>query len=118
MKKKLEVKGFQFGSIVIDGREYTKDIVIDGGKIKKRKKKSSKPYRARFGHTPLSIDENIPWNCKRLVIGRGVSEALPVMEEVRQEAASRGTELLLLPTEEALRYINRRDTNLVLHLTC
>jgi hypothetical protein len=118
MAKKLHVESFRFGSIVIDGKEYTKDIVIDGRAIKKRKKKGSKTYRDRFGHTPLSVDENIPWDCKRLVIGRGVSKALPVMEEVSREAASRGVELLLLSTDEALGYINKKDTNLVLHLTC
>jgi hypothetical protein len=43
--------------------------VIDRGRIRKRKKKPSKRFRDRFGHTPLSIEEEIPWKCRRLVIG-------------------------------------------------
>jgi hypothetical protein len=61
------------------------DVVIDRGKIRKRKKKPSKKFREAFGHTPVSITEEIPWKCKRLVIGTGTG-ALPVMEEVKKEA--------------------------------
>jgi hypothetical protein len=63
----------------------TRVIVIDRGRIRKRKKKPSKRFRDRFGHTPLSIEEEIPWKCRRLVIGTGTG-ALPVMEEVNREA--------------------------------
>ena len=35
-----------FGEIEIDGRRYDHDVVIDGGKIRKRVKKASKAYRA------------------------------------------------------------------------
>ncbi len=38
------------GSVV----RYTHDVVIDGGKVRKRKKGSSKQFREKFGHTPLS----------------------------------------------------------------
>jgi hypothetical protein len=50
--------------------------VIDRGRIRKRKKKPSKRFRDRFGHTPLSIEEEISWKCRRLVIGTGTG-ALP-----------------------------------------
>src|SRR6476646_4835838 len=72
---------FLFGSICIDGTTYEYDVVIDRGHIRKRKKKPSRSFRYRFGHTPLSIEEEIPWQCRRLVIGTGTG-ALPVMEEV------------------------------------
>jgi hypothetical protein len=57
---------------------YEHDVVIDCGEIRKRKKKPSKEFRDAFGHTPLSIEEEIPWKCQRLVIGTGTG-ALPVM---------------------------------------
>lgn len=44
-----------FGEIEIDGQRYAHDVVIDGGQIHKRAKKASKPYRAAYGHTPLSL---------------------------------------------------------------
>ncbi len=114
----MKVKHYGFGELKIDSDVYLKDIVIDRGEIKKRKKKKSKPYREQFGHTPLSIDENIPWSCKTLVVGQGMYKSLPVMEEVISEAKQRGVKLLMVNTEEALQYINKKDTNLILHLTC
>jgi hypothetical protein len=50
-------------------------VVIDRGEIKKRKKKLSKKFLDTFGHTPLSIEEKIPWKCGQLIIGNGVAGA-------------------------------------------
>jgi len=112
------VKNLSFGSITIDGETYRKDVIIDNGSIKKRKKAESKKYSARFGHTPLSPDENIPWNCKRLIIGAGHSSSLPVMDEVYDIALHKDVELVIMSTPEAIEYINDPQTNLILHLTC
>jgi hypothetical protein len=48
---------FHFGSIAINGVTYEHDVVIDRGKIRKRKKKPSKKFREQFGHTPVSVEE-------------------------------------------------------------
>jgi hypothetical protein len=77
----MRFERFSFGSIRIDGVTYDDDVVIDRGKIHKRKKKPSKKFRNTFGHTPLSTAEKIPWKCQRLVVGTGTG-ALPVMDEV------------------------------------
>jgi hypothetical protein len=114
----LKVESYEFGRIVIDGREYTKDIIIDRKKISKRNKKASKDLKSSYGHTPLSIREHIPWECHTLVIGRGMYGALPVMGEVKREADKRGVELILCSTGEAIDHINDKATNLILHLTC
>ena len=55
---------YAFGSIKIDGTTYEHDLVIDRGEIAKRQKKLSKKYRGGFGHTPLSLEEKIPWKCR------------------------------------------------------
>ncbi len=112
------VKDLSFGTINIDGETYRKDVIIDNGSVKKREKEASKKYADRYGHTPLSSDENIPWNCRRLVVGTGQSSALPVMEEVRNVAARKGVELKIMSTPEAVKHLNDPDTNFVLHLTC
>jgi hypothetical protein len=62
----MHFEAFSFGSIRIDGRTYEHDVVIDRGHIGKRKKKPSKKFRDAFGHTPLSVGEDIPWKCRRL----------------------------------------------------
>ena len=110
---------FSFGSICINGISYEHDVVIDRGKVRKRDKKPSKKFRDHFGHTPLSIEEEIPWKCHRLVIGTG-GGALPIMKEVKQEARRREIELIILPTEEAIQILKEdpEDTNAILHLTC
>ena len=71
----MRFEKFSFGSLRIDGKTYEKDVIIDRGTIRKRKKKSSKRFRDEFGHTPLSMEEKIPWKCQRLVIGTGVRQA-------------------------------------------
>lgn len=110
---------FSFGSICIDGVTYENDVVIDRGKVRKRKKKPSRKFRDAFGHTPLSIEENIPWKCRRLVIGTGTG-ALPVMKEVTEEARRRKIEVVVLPTKQAIETLeqNPGKTNAILHVTC
>jgi hypothetical protein len=115
----MRFEAFSFGSICIDGTTYAYDLVIDRGRIRKRKKKPSKRFRDRFGHTPLSIEEEIPWKCRRLVIGTGTG-ALPVMEEVNREAHRRKIKLQISPTAEAIKILEKHPerTNAILHLTC
>jgi len=115
----VRFEGFSFGSIRIDGVSYDHDVVIDRGEVSKRKKKASKKFRESFGHTPLSLEENIPWKCCRLVLGTGTG-ALPVMEEVKAEAKRRKIELLILPTAEAIEVLKQKaeGTNAILHVTC
>jgi hypothetical protein len=108
-----------FGSIRIDGVTYDHDVVIDRGEVRKRKKRPSKKFPQAYGHAPLSMEEEIPWMCKRLVIGTGTG-ALPVMEEVKREAKRRKITLVLLPTAEAIEKLKHEpvQTNAILHVTC
>ncbi len=111
---------FTFGSLEIDGSTYEHDVIIDHGEIRKRKKKPSKKFREEFGHTPLSVEEDIPWKCRQLVIGSGAYGRLPVMQEVQREAERHKIKLLVLPTIEAIELLkqNPKDTNAILHVTC
>ena len=115
----MRVEKFSFGSIRIDGITYEHDVVIDRSEVRKRKKKPSKKLRGPFGHTPLSLEEKMPWKCRRLVIGTGAG-ALPVMKEVKREAKRRKIKLLILPTKEAIKMLKQHtgDTNAILHVTC
>ena len=109
-----------FGSITINGVRYTRDVVIDRGRVGKRKKKPSRKFREQFGHTPLSIEEKVPWKCRRLIVGTGNYGSLPVMEDVKREARRRQVELLIVPTNEAIIELAKQpeDTNAILHVTC
>jgi hypothetical protein len=115
----MVLDNFSFGTLQIDGTTYEQDVVIDRGDIRKRKKTPSKRFRDKFGHTPLSIEEKIPWKCHRLVIGTGAYGRLPVMKEVKREAERRHVELVIAPTNEAIRLIEEEpDANAILHVTC
>ncbi|HJV13876.1 MAG TPA: MTH938/NDUFAF3 family protein [Propionibacteriaceae bacterium] len=122
----LEVKEMQaqllgFGSIEVEGRTYQNDVVIEGGQVRKRRKKPSKPYRGKFGHTPLSADEDLPWGSDRLIIGTGAYGSLPIMPQVVEEARRRGVDLIAVPTEEACQLIadlDPREVHAILHVTC
>jgi hypothetical protein len=105
----MRFDNFSFGSLQIDDSTYEHDVVIDRGDIRDRKKKPSKKFRNEFGHTPLSIAEDIPWECRRLVIGTGAHGRMPVMEEVEHEARRHKVKLLILPTMQAIEILVRRD---------
>jgi hypothetical protein len=116
----MQFEAFSFGSICIDGVTYKHDVVIDHGENRKRKKKPSKKFRNYFGHTPLSTEEAIPWECRTLVIGTGTG-AMPVMDDVKHEAKRRKIKLLILPTQEAIEELRTQgpsQTNAILHVTC
>jgi hypothetical protein len=110
-----------FGLIEVEGRRFPHDVVIERGVVRKRRKKPSKPHRDAYGHTPLSVDEAIPWHGPWLVVGTGAEGLLPVMREVLEEAARLGIEVIALPTEEACRLLRDEPAervNAILHVTC
>ena len=76
-----------FGVVEIDGRRYDRDVVVDGSHVSRRHKKASRHLRDRYGHTPLSLDEPIPWNRRRLIVGTGVDGGLPI--ELRRPGGGR-----------------------------
>jgi hypothetical protein len=117
----MQARLLRFGFIEVEGREYDSDLVIEGGRVRKRKKKPSKPYRDQFGHTPLSADEELPWGGGRLIIGTGAYGSLPIMPQVVEEARRRKVDLTAVPTEDACRLIaslEPSEVNAVLHVTC
>jgi hypothetical protein len=116
----MRFEQFSFGSIRVDGLTYEHDILIDRGEVSKRKKKASKKFREEYGHTPLSVEEDIPWKCKQLVVGTGAYGRLPVMKEVKEEAKRKEVKLLTLPTADAIDLLKRnpKNTNAILHVTC
>ena len=117
----MKARLVRFGEIEVDGARYDRDIVLEGGRVTRRRKGPSKPYREAFGHTPLSLDEELPWGHRRLVIGTGAEGLLPVMDDVRREARRRGVELIELPTADACRLLSQDDPDdaaAILHVTC
>jgi len=117
----MDARFVSFGEIEIDGQHYHHDVVIERGRVRKRKKGPSKIHRAAFGHTPLSPDEAIPWSSRRLIIGTGAAGQLPVMPGLLAEAQRRGVEVVIRPTAAACELLHPLDPDeiaAVLHVTC
>lgn len=117
----MKARWIRFGEIEVEGERYRDDLVINGGRIGRRRKKASKQYRDLYGHTPLSLAETVPWGGTQLIVGTGESGRLPIMPEVKAEAARRGIALIAVPTREALRLLGEvetKDVYAVLHVTC
>jgi hypothetical protein len=117
----VQLELIDFGILEIEGKRYEHDVVVEAGAVSKRRKGPSKPFRDAFGHTPLSVLEDIPWSGDRLVIGTGTAGRLPVMDEVVGEATRRGVQLTILPTAEACRLLAAEPAESVfaiLHITC
>jgi len=107
--------------VELGGVRYEHDVVVDRGAVSRRNKAASKPLRGQYGHTPLSLAEGIPWDGRQLIVGTGADGALPILEEVREEARRRGVELVALPTPEACRLLSKsraKEVVAILHVTC
>jgi hypothetical protein len=105
----MKARLVKFGEIEVEGKRYTHDVVIKGGKVRKRKKGPSKIFREKFSHTPLSTGEKIPWGGKRLLVGTGAHGALPIME------------VIAAPTVEVcqlLEEVKKGQAHAILHCTC
>lgn len=117
----MKARFVRFGIVEIDGQRYERDVMVVGGRVRRRHKKASRPLRGHYGHTPLSLAEPIPWTCQRLIVGTGADGQLPITPELVAEAERRGIELIALPTPEACRMLSRADPDAVvaiLHVTC
>jgi hypothetical protein len=110
-----------FGEIEVEGERYDYDLVIEQGGVRRRSKKPSKAYRARYGHAPLSAGETVPWHGKKLFIGTGMYGKLPIMPELYAAAEKKGIKVVARPTPEpcsVLQDVKPKDINAILHVTC
>ena len=108
--------------IEIDGGRCERDVVVDRGRVGKRHKKASKPLRDRYGHTPLSLLEPIPWDCRRLIVGHRGRGALPIDPDVVDGGPAGGgwSSSWCRPTKRARSSADAdpETTNAILHVTC
>jgi len=111
------VDSYSFGRIVISGKTYASDLIIYPDRI-------DASWWRKTGHT-LSL-EDIPGifqeNLEVLIIGTGYFGLMKVDEAVLQQAKSRGLEVFIEKTKNAVDEFNRiserKKTIAAFHLTC
>ncbi len=113
------IDSYVFGRMVIDGREYTRDLMIlPGGGI-------ISPWWRRSGHVlvPADLEKMLAAKPALLVIGTGASGMMRPAPDLKADLAARGTRAVVLPTERAVDEYNSllgRENGLAacFHLTC
>jgi hypothetical protein len=110
------IDAYRFGSIVVDGEEQTRDVILLPDRI------VTNWWRAD-GHELVLADlddvlEELP---RHLVVGTGAYGQLRPDPETLEQLRQRGIEVEALPTGEAVRRygeLDPRRTAAALHLTC
>lgn len=116
----MKIDSYEFGRIVIDGQEYDRDLILFPDVVKEN-------WWRKKGHD-LSLNDIIDILYKKpdiLIIGTGYSGLMNVSDEVIEEIKSRGIELIIETTIDAVKIFNEKikklkDKKIVaaLHLTC
>jgi hypothetical protein len=112
-----EIDSYRFGHMVVDGEEYTNDLILLPGRV------ISNWWRAQ-GHrlSVADLDEVFDTQPEVLVVGTGASGVMDVPQETRQAIRDAGIELEVARTGEAWkRYNDLQDERAAagaFHLTC
>src|SRR5450759_4107796 len=103
----MKARLVSFGLVELDGQTYDYDVLVERGRVSRRRKKASKPPRDRYGHTPLTPAEPLLWHCRQLIVGTGAEGRLPV-ETAFVEVADGGLFLALDPVLLSAADVRRR----------
>jgi len=112
------IEKYEFGKIVIDGKEYTDDVrIIDGKVLPKWWRKEG-----HFLDVP-DLKEVFSKKIEILIVGTGHSGVMKVGEKVREYCRENDIELVELMTGEAVKKYNEISKNRkgvagAFHLTC
>jgi hypothetical protein len=117
----MKARLIAFGELEIEGERFAHDVVIQVGRVRRRRTSPSRALRDEYGHTPLSAAEAIPWGGRRLIVGTGADGSLPIAPDVYAEAERRGIRIDAVPTREACRMLGDlkpAEVRAILHVTC
>ncbi|MBL7073958.1 Mth938-like domain-containing protein [candidate division KSB1 bacterium] len=113
----MKIESYNFGSIVINGRHYSNDVIIFPDRVEAN-------WWRRSGHELClqDLEEVLKENPDTLVVGTGASGLMKILPETKTHLESKGIILIIKNTEEACRTFNQiGDSGRViaaLHLTC
>jgi hypothetical protein len=111
------IDSYNFGRVVIDGKLYTKDVIIIPGRVKDN-------WWRKSGHQLCieDIEEEVEKGIEVIIIGTGYSGVMRVLPETMEYLQSRGIEVIVKRTKDACEIYNQLENNkkviACLHLTC
>ena len=112
-----KIDSYRFGHIVIDGKQYSSDVIIFPDRVQ------GDWRRGRSHEINLrDISVVLAEKPEALIVGSGAVGMVKVLPEMQQSLESQGIELVIEPTDEACNTYNRlsrmKKVVAALHLTC
>jgi hypothetical protein len=121
-KQAMRIDRSEFGSITVDGKTYDHDVMIGlSGRVSKRKKKLSKQqYGTSHVVSKAEAKAVFEKGCDVIIIGSGQEGNVRLSPEAEDYFAKKGCEVLLQPTQQAIRSFNRSAKRKIalMHVTC
>lgn len=111
------IDSYEFGTIVIDGMQYSSDLIIFPDHVKEN-------WWRRSGHNVLveDLEEAIAAKPEIIIIGTGKYGKARVPEKTRRHMESLGLRLIVEGTDRAVSTFNKlsqaKRVVAALHLTC
>ncbi len=111
------IDSYKFGQMVIEGKSYTKDLIIYPDRVKS-------PWWRKTGHllTLCDIDDVLAKNPDTLIVGTGYTGLMKVDDEVKKYAKDHEINLIIQKSKQAVRTFNERHPKTsvfaAFHLTC
>lgn len=113
----MKIEHYSFGSITVDGKTYTSDVIIYPGRV-------DSSWWRKEGHNLHIVDLTDVINAKPqvLVIGTGASGLMKVLKETLSHLESKGIEVHVERTDKAVELFNKLQKDKIViaafHLTC
>jgi hypothetical protein len=113
----MKIDSYSFGSVVVDGKMYTSDVIIYPDRV-------DPSWWRKEGHSLQIADLADVLNAKPqvLIVGTGYSGMMVVSEETKNYISSLGIDIYIATTGRAVDLFNtmqgKKTTVAALHLTC
>jgi len=117
-----KIDKFSFGSAIIDGTKHIRDLILlPDGTIKRRK--GSFWVVGSHNIKRDEVEQLFASEAEAIVIGVGILSRARLSDEAREYAAKRSTEMLVLPSRDAVRKWNQmvdegKRAAALIHITC
>ena len=117
-----KIEKFSFGSIVIEGKKYRRDVLIFAdGTVKKRK-----GGFLMFGNHKIKkkeIEELIRGQPETIIVGTGTDSVAKIAPDIESWAQERNLILLVQPSYDAVAKLNelsgqKKKVAALIHITC